>query len=100
MLVTTCGGQSKDFYRVEIPTPEGIGTLDFDISAEKLNSLVEVGYNQTSQFIFQEIAPWTQATNLVERLQALYAPAEEVRFVLRHFVDSLGSLGITSLRAS
>jgi NTE family protein len=93
--------QSKDFYRVEIPTPEGIGTLDFDISEEKLRSLVEVGYNRTSQFIFQELAPWTQAETLVERLQALYAPAEDVRFVLQHFADSLSStLGITSVRAS
>jgi NTE family protein len=93
--------QSKDFYRVEIPTPEGIGTLDFDISTEKLGSLVEVGYNRTSQFIFQELAPWTQARNMVERLQALYAPAEEVRFVLQHFVDNLGSaLGIAAARAS
>jgi NTE family protein len=93
--------QSKDFYRVEIPTPEGIGTLDFDISEEKLRSLVEVGYNRTSQFIFQELAPWIQAENLVERLQALYAPAEDVRFVLQHFADNLGNaLGITSVRAS
>jgi NTE family protein len=93
--------QAKDFYRVEIPTPEGIGTLDFDISAAQLTSLVDAGYLKTSQFIFQELAPWTQARNLVERLQALYAPAEEVRFVLRHFVDNLaGTLGITSLRAS
>jgi NTE family protein len=94
-------GQAKDFYRVEIPTPEGIGTLDFDISAAQLSSLVDAGYVRTSQFIFRELAPWTQARNLVERLQALYAPAEEVRFVLRHFVDNLAStLGITSLRAS
>ncbi len=93
--------QSKDFYRVEIPTPEGIGTLDFDISSEKLGSLVEVGYNRTSQFIFRELAPWTQAETLVERLQALYAPAEEVRFVLQRFADNLSNvLGITSVRAS
>ena len=92
--------QSKEFYRVEIPTPEGIGTLDFDISEEKLVSLVEVGYNRTSQFIFQELAPWTQARNPEERLQALYAPAEEVRFVLQHLVENLNTLGITSLRAS
>jgi NTE family protein len=93
--------QAKDFYRVEIPTPEGIGTLDFDISTAQLASLVDAGYLRTSQFIFQELAPWTQARNLVERLQALYAPAEEVRFVLQHYVDNLErTLGIASVRAS
>lgn len=93
--------QSKDFYRVEIPMPKGIGTLEFDISDEKLWSLVNIGYKSTSQFISLELASWKQAQNLVERLQALYAPAEEVRFLLQRFTDNLRStLGITSVRAS
>ena len=94
-------GQSKEFYRVEIPTPKGIDTLDFDVSTEQLKSLVEVGFVRTTYFISQELAPWTQARNQVERLQALYAPPEEVGFVLGQYIDHLvKSLGITSIRAS
>jgi NTE family protein len=93
--------QSKEFYRVEIPTPEGIDTFDFDVSTAQLKSLVDAGFVRTSYFIFQELAPWTQARGQVERLQALYAPAEEVRFALGHYAHNLTEmLGITSVRAS
>ena len=93
--------QGREFYRVEIPTPKGIDTLDFDISTEQLISLVEAGFVRTTYFISQELAPWTQAQNQVERLQALYAPPEDVVFVLEQYTDHLArSLGITSIRAS
>lgn len=93
--------QARDFYRVEIPTPPGIETLNFAISASQLASLVDAGFAHTSSFIFQELAPWTQADNQVERLQALYAPNEEVRFVLSEYAEVLTTrLGVTSVRTS
>jgi NTE family protein len=93
--------QSKEFFRVEIPTPKGIDTLDFDVSAEQLKSLVEVGFVRTTYFVSQDLAPWTQARNQVERLQALYASPEEVGFVLSQYVAHLvRELGISSPRAS
>jgi len=93
--------QSRDFYRVEVITPEGIDTLDFGIPLAQLRALVNAGRAETSSFILRELAPWTQARNQVERLQALYAPAETVRFVLQEFARNLeGSLGVTSARTA
>jgi NTE family protein len=93
--------QSRDFYRVEIPTPEGIDTLDFNVPLPGLRALVNAGRAETSSFINRELAPWTQAEDEVERLQALFAPNDTVQFVLRQFASDLEqSFGISSVRTA
>jgi len=96
-------GESRDFYRVEIPTPEDIGTLDFDISPTQITSLINAGRAETASFIQRELAAWTQAENQVERLQALYAPEDEVWLLLHEFarnVEDQLELADGSVRAS
>jgi hypothetical protein len=93
--------QTKEFYRVVVPTPEGIDTLDFNVSKAQLRALVNAGRAETASFIQNELAQWKQARNQVEQLQALFAPADEVRFVLRQFAQDLStSLQITSVRVA
>lgn len=92
--------QTKEFYRVVVPT-DGVETLNFNISEAQLKALVYAGRAETASFIQNELAPWTQAENQVERLQASFAPADEVRFVLEQFVRDLeDSLQVTQVRAA
>jgi hypothetical protein len=81
--------ETRDFYRVEVPTPDEIGTLDFDISPAQITSLINAGRAETASFIQRELAPWTQAQNQVERLQALYAPEDEVWLLLHEFARNI-----------
>jgi NTE family protein len=63
--------------------------------------LVNAGRAETGSFINRELAPWKQVQNEVERLQALYAPAKTVQFVLRQFAEDLMGLpGIASVRTA
>jgi NTE family protein len=80
---------SDDIYHIRVRVPEDIGTLDFDLPPAKLEQLFDKGVAETLTFLNKELAPWQQARNDVERLQALYAPPEEVKFVLREFAAKL-----------
>jgi hypothetical protein len=93
----------KDFYRGEIPPPEGTST---SISIFQRPSLHPSLTRATSELRSSSSRNWSRGRRpeiswSAERLQALCAPAEEVRFVLRHHVNNLGrTLGIASLGAS
>lgn len=80
---------SGNIYHARIYVPEGIGTLDFDLPRERLQQLFDKGVGDTFTFLNKELATWQQARTLVERLQALYAPPEEVEFVLKQFAAAL-----------
>jgi len=78
-----------DIYHVRINVPEGIGTLDFDLASDRLQQLFDKGVADTMIFLNKELVQWQQAENQIERLQALYAPPEDIEFVLQQFAIAL-----------
>jgi NTE family protein len=89
--------QTRDFYRVVIPISDEIGTLDFDISPFQIEALINAGRAETATFINHALYNWTKAQTRVQRLQALYAPASEIRFLLSQFAQDVEN--ILKLRA-
>ncbi len=89
-----------DIYHIRINVPEGIGTLDFDLASDRLQQLFDKGVAETMIFLNKELVQWQQAENQIERLQALYAPPEDIEFVLQQFAIALErETGMTSVRA-
>jgi len=70
-------------YHVRVAIPANIDTLDFSLAKAQREELFNCGYVATSQFFHKVVPQWGQAKGLVERLQALHAPAELVQPILR-----------------
>lgn len=84
-------------HHVRIRIPADISALDFNLSEARLHELFTRGAKDAYEYIHQELIQWQQADNEIQLLQAAYAPAEDVEFVLQQF--ALHSERDTSLQA-
>lgn len=90
-----------DMYHIPIETPAGINTLDFSLSLARRGELFYKGHSVTHSYIRQNLAPWIEARNSVERLQALRADPKVVNFLLCSMVYSVErATNATNVRAN
>lgn len=69
-------------HHIRVRIPEGIETLDFNISREKREQLFDIGELATYSY-FAKQPQWQQAATKVQWIQAQYAPAELVTPILK-----------------
>lgn len=80
---------SSDVYHIKITVPSDVHALDFDLDENRLAALFTKGSADTHEYIQRELAPWQQAGNEIEQLQARHAPQEDVEFLLGQFACQL-----------
>ena len=92
---------SQGTYYVPIETPSGVGTLDFDLSAERRQELFTKGHSQTHSYFRSTNPHWTEARNRVEQIQALRGDPGLINFLLSVMVsDFERHTSATKLRAN
>lgn len=75
-------------FRVPVPVPSDVRTFDFDMSKEKRELLLDVGYRATYEYFSGEFKYWQAAKDHVEQIQALHVPPLLVEPVLRSVAKS------------
>jgi NTE family protein len=85
--------QAASAYRVPIKIPGDIRTLDFDLTDSQIESLFHVGYKGAQSFFsnFKRLnAARSAGEQIVQELQAVYAPPKLIFPVLKAAVDHVG----------
>jgi len=94
------GGESiqrgilRDLYHVRILVPEGIDTLDFDLSADKRRTLELTGHSFTSSYLTRTFAQAQDARTAIEQYHSIYARPDLVRPVLQAIVTQFEMLSL------
>ncbi len=81
----------QGIHHVRIPIPEGIDTLDFNLTADQCETLFLAGHSATHSFFSLRVPQWGQVTNQVERLQALHVSPKLVVPVLQAIAKEIES---------
>lgn len=87
-------GILRDLYHIRVLVPEGIDTLDFNLSTEKRRMLELTGYSDTGSYLAQTFAQAAHARSEIERYYTIYARPELVRPVLRAIAAEFEALSL------
>lgn len=85
-------GILRDLYHVRVLVPEGIDTLDFNLTSEQRRTLELTGYSDTGSYLARTFAQATDARSDAERYYSVYARPDLVRPVLRAIVAEFEAL--------
>lgn len=85
-------------HHVPVKIPEGVSTLDFEISREARAGLFTAGHSATHTYFSKNLPQWRLADDIVQWVQAQYAAKTLVlpilRAVVRDFEDNTTARGL------
>ncbi len=91
----------RGVYHIPIPVPEGIDTLDFNLSVSDRERLFTKGLAETHSFFTKVLPQWGQAGSRVEWLQALHTQPRLIEPLLEAFRQDVETkTGARNLRAN